>query len=175
MVEVGEVLNGKITGLTKFGAFVSLGNDKVGMVHISEVSNQFVKDIADFLEKGQEISVKVIGIDDAGKISLSIKQVEGNDLQPRNGDSKDAEEQNHKDKDFSKEKSYSKDFKERKPRPQPNVWQGQKKETKPASEMTFEEMMAKFKVDSDSKMADYKHATESKHGGYNRRGGNKHH
>ncbi len=159
-LEVGEIVKGKVSGLTKFGAFVNLEKEKVGLVHISEVSNRFVKDIADFLEKGQEVTVKIIGIDPAGKISLSLKQVEGNDalleanMHRHTGEGDNAE-------------------RERKPRPKPNVWQGQKKESKPASEMTFEEMMAKFKVDSDSKMADYKHATESKHGGYSRRGGNK--
>ena len=51
---VGEILEGRVTGLTKFGAFVSLPEDKVGMVHISEVSTTYVKDIGDFLEKGNE-------------------------------------------------------------------------------------------------------------------------
>ncbi len=161
-LEVGAIVKGKVTGLTKFGAFVNLEDDKVGLVHISEVSNHFVKDIADFLEKGQEVNVKVIGIDNAGKISLSLKQVEGNqELMDAKEHQSSAKGEGHTEQ------------RERKPRPKPNVWQGQKKETKPASEMTFEEMMAKFKVDSDSKMADYKHATESKHGGYSRRGGNK--
>lgn len=167
-LEIGEVIKGKVTGLTKFGAFVDLGDHQVGMVHISEVSNQFVKDISDFLEKGQEVMVKLIAVDEAGKISLSIKQVEGYSLEPK----KPQENGTSAEEGEGGEKPYQK---ERKPRPQPNVWQGQKKETKPASEMTFEEMMAKFKQDSDSKMADYKHATEFKHGGYNRRGGNKKH
>lgn len=166
--EIGEVLKGKVTGLTKFGAFVDLGDNKVGMVHISEVSNRFVKDIADFLEKGQEVQVKIISVDEAGKISLSIKQVEGFVLEPKNP----PEKNDGTEEDRGEKPPYQK---ERRSRPQPNVWQGQKKETKPASEMTFEEMMAKFKQDSDSKMADYKHATEFKHGGYNRRGGNKKH
>ena len=60
---VGEILEGRVTGLTKFGAFVSLPEDKVGMVHISEVSTTYVKDIGDFLEKGQTVKVKILNID----------------------------------------------------------------------------------------------------------------
>ena len=73
-LEIGEIVEGKVTGLTNFGAFVELPENRVGMVHISEVSNQYVKEISDFLEKGQTIKVKILNIDSAGKISLSIKQ-----------------------------------------------------------------------------------------------------
>ena len=74
----GEIVEGKVTGLTKFGAFVSLPEEKVGMIHISEVSTTYVKDIGEFLEKGQTVKVKVLNIDENGKISLSLKQVPEN-------------------------------------------------------------------------------------------------
>lgn len=71
---VGAVLEGKVTGITKFGAFVSLPEGKSGMVHISEVANSYVNDIKDFLSDGQQIKVKVIKIDKEGRINLSIKK-----------------------------------------------------------------------------------------------------
>ncbi len=72
--EVGTILEGKVTGITKFGAFVELPGGKTGMVHISEVAPTFVKEIRDFLTENQTVKVKVLRIGDDGKISLSIKQ-----------------------------------------------------------------------------------------------------
>ena len=62
MVEVGQILDGKVTTLTDFGAFVALENGESGMVHISEVADTFVKNIGEFLSEGQEVKVKVIEI-----------------------------------------------------------------------------------------------------------------
>ena len=71
---VGSVLEGKVTGITKFGAFVSLPENKSGLVHISEIAYSYVNDVKDFLKEGQEVKVKVIGIDENGRINLSIKK-----------------------------------------------------------------------------------------------------
>ncbi len=73
---VGEIFEGKVTGITKFGAFVSLPENKSGMVHISEVANTFVDDIKNFLTEGQEVRVKIMAIDEQGRINLSIKKVQ---------------------------------------------------------------------------------------------------
>ena len=73
-MEVGAVLDGKVTGITNFGAFVSLPGGRSGLVHISEVADTFVRDVHDFLTEQQEVKVKVISISPEGKISLSIKQ-----------------------------------------------------------------------------------------------------
>ena len=73
-VEIGTILEGKITGITNFGAFVELPDKTTGMVHISEVSDQYVSDIHDHLAEGQLVRTKVIGIDSSGKISLSVKR-----------------------------------------------------------------------------------------------------
>ena len=67
---VGSVLEGKVTGITKFGAFVSLPEGKSGLVHISEIAYSYVNDVKDHLKEGQEVKVKVIEIDYRGKISL---------------------------------------------------------------------------------------------------------
>lgn len=72
---VGSVLEGKVTGITKFGAFVSLPEGKSGLVHISEIAYSYVNDVKDHLKEGQEVKVKVIGIDQANRINLSIKKV----------------------------------------------------------------------------------------------------
>lgn len=148
MLEIGTVVDGKVTGLTAFGAFVSLPDGTSGMVHISEVSSSYVEDIKDFLKEGQEVKVKIIGVNDQGKISLSIKKAMPED---RSNSGKD---------------------RRRAPRPKrqktPNVWQGQQKQS--TEGMSFEDMMARFKQVSDEKMSDLKRTGEAKHGGYSRRG-----
>ena len=72
---VGEVVEGKVKSITNFGAFVSLPENKTGMVHISEVANAYVSDIRQHLTEGQDVKVMVIGTDN-GKINLSIKRLE---------------------------------------------------------------------------------------------------
>ncbi|MBM6927469.1 S1 RNA-binding domain-containing protein [Pseudoflavonifractor phocaeensis] len=71
---VGTIVEGKVTGITKFGAFVSLPEGKSGLVHISEIAYSYVNDVKDHLKEGQEVKVKVIGIDENGRINLSIKK-----------------------------------------------------------------------------------------------------
>ena len=71
---VGSIVEGKVTGITKFGAFVTLPNGKSGLVHISEIANTYVSDVHDHLTQGQTVNVKILSMDDAGKISLSIKK-----------------------------------------------------------------------------------------------------
>ncbi|MFW6238288.1 MAG: S1 RNA-binding domain-containing protein [Halanaerobiales bacterium] len=75
-IEVGSTVEGKVTGITNFGAFVELPGGNTGLVHISEVANTYVKDITNYLQEDEEVKVKVINIDDDGKIGLSIKQLE---------------------------------------------------------------------------------------------------
>ena len=73
---VGSVIEGKVTGITKFGAFVSLPEGKSGLVHISEIAYTYVNDVKDYLQEGQDVKVKVIGIDENGRINLSIKKAQ---------------------------------------------------------------------------------------------------
>ncbi|NLC76255.1 MAG: S1 RNA-binding domain-containing protein [Clostridia bacterium] len=73
-IAVGSILEGKVTGITKFGAFVELPGGVTGLVHISEVADAYVKDVKDYLKEQEQVQVKVINIDDKGKIGLSIKQ-----------------------------------------------------------------------------------------------------
>ena len=75
-LSTGVLLDGKVKSITKFGAFVSLEGNRTGLVHISEVSSHYVNDIREHLSEGQNVRVKVIGIDETGKISLSIRQAQ---------------------------------------------------------------------------------------------------
>jgi len=73
-IAVGGIIEGVVTGITSFGAFVQLPGGAVGLVHISEVADSYVKDVKDFLKENDRVKVKVINIDEKGKIGLSIKQ-----------------------------------------------------------------------------------------------------
>ena len=73
-IEVGSILEGVVTGITNFGAFVGLADGQTGLVHISEVAEAYVKDVNEFLKIGDKIKVKVVAVDPKGKIGLSIKR-----------------------------------------------------------------------------------------------------
>ena len=72
----GEIVDGKITGLTPFGAFVDIGGGKTGLIHISEAASRFVKDIHDVFSEGNSVKVKILSVGEDGKIALSAKQAE---------------------------------------------------------------------------------------------------
>ena len=141
-IEVGAILEGKVTSITKFGAFVELPENKTGMVHISEVSTGFVKEITDYLQENQIVKVKVIEIDQNGRINLSIKRL------------LDQPQQSSR----------------RAPARRGNVGWQPKQVVQP---VTFEEMMSKFKADSDDKMSSLRRSVESKRGsGHTGKSGN---
>lgn len=73
-IEIGSVVEGTITGVSNFGAFVDLGEGKVGLVHISQISHSYVKDINEFVKIGDKVKVKVVAQNQQGKYDLSIKQ-----------------------------------------------------------------------------------------------------
>ncbi|MTD32173.1 S1 domain-containing RNA-binding protein [Planomicrobium sp. YIM 101495] len=73
-IEVGSKLEGKVTGITNFGAFVQLPSGQTGLVHISEVADNYVKDINDHLKVGEMVEVKVMNVEADGKIGLSIRK-----------------------------------------------------------------------------------------------------
>ena len=91
-MEAGNIVEGKITRITNFGAFVDLGEGKVGMIHISEVADVYVNDVHDFLSEGDIVQVKIVNID-GNKIALSLKQAkarppepDGQSFRPRRSD-----------------------------------------------------------------------------------------
>lgn len=132
-LEVGNIVEGKVTGITKFGAFVELPGGKTGMVHISEVASTYVKEISDHLALNQEVKVKILGINE-GKISLSIKKCQ-----------EPAEQAPAPFKRQGPPREY---------RPKDRGWQPKK--TQPMENMSFEDMLSKFKQTSDDKMSDLK-------------------
>ncbi len=75
-LEVGSIVEGKITGITKFGCFVALPEGKSGLVHISEVANTYVSEVSEHVQVGQEVKVKILNMSEDGKINLSIKKAE---------------------------------------------------------------------------------------------------
>lgn len=151
-IEEGAIVSGKVTGLTDFGAFVEIEDGKTGMIHISEVAANYVKDIKEHLTVGQEVKAKVISVSPEGKISLSIRRITAE--QP-------------------KEQRPQRPQKPRGEKRNPPVWNGQKSNAPAEGEkQSFEDMMARFKQVSDEKMTDLKRASDSKRGsgGYSRRG-----
>ncbi len=159
-VEIGKIYEGTVKNITKYGAFINIQNlddpHLMGMVHISEISRQYVNEIRDFLTEGQQVRVKCIGITPEGKISLSMKQVEGGDSKedvprrehrlPRgaNGAEQDTRGQGARPRRGNKLNSY-----EPKRRQEP-------------TEMTFEDMLSQFKQNSEERMCDIKRNTERK-------------
>ena len=159
-IEQGSVVKGKVTGLTDFGAFVEIEGGKTGMVHISEVSTTYVKDIKDHLQIDQEISAMVISVSPEGKIALSIKKLAApqEQQQPRRPRQNNGERFERKPQASATKK------------PATNVVDHVVQET--SGNQSFEDMMAKFKQISDEKMTDLKRSSDSKRsGGYSRRGG----
>jgi S1 RNA binding domain protein len=74
LLEVDKIVEGRVSGITNFGAFVQLPGGKTGLVHISEIAEEYVKDINAHLKENQSVKVKILSVDNDGKISLSIKR-----------------------------------------------------------------------------------------------------
>lgn len=160
-LETGSVMEGKVTGITNFGAFVELENGQTGMVHISEVAPTFVTDIHQHLTDGQTVKVKVLNIGEDGKISLSIKKALPPQERPAGGN-------NARRSDAPRRPRTPRAPVVSPGRPGSFEWQAASTGT------TFEDMMTHFKQTSDEKISDLKRASEGKHGGgYSRRGGNR--
>ncbi len=138
-LEVGNIEEGKVTGITKFGVFVEFEGGKTGMVHISEISTTYVKEIKDHVTLGQTVKVKVLGITDDGKVSLSIKKTLPMPPKPAGVQSG----------------GYNRGSFDYAPR-----------KTEPA---TFEDMMSRFKQQSDEKMGELKRSIDSKRGSSSKR------
>ncbi len=141
-LEIGKIYDGKVKAITNYGAFVEVpvedGRPITGMVHISEVANAYVTDIREFLTEEQEVKVKVLQINEQGKISMSIKKA------------------------LPEEKPAQKPRSRRPERDKGIVWEP--KPQKPQSEMTFEDMMSRFKQNSEERMCDIKRNTDRKNG-----------
>ena len=145
-IEVGNVFEGRVTGVKPFGAFVALPEGRVGMVHISEVSNEFVQDIAAVLHDGDTVKVQVINV-------APRQPREGRGPRPgapRDGGRSSAPRGTGRPP--------------RQPRDAaPRVWQP--KAPARSDNLSFEDMMSRFKSQSEEKMADLDHETNNRRGG----------
>lgn len=149
-LEVGNIYEGKVTGITKFGAFVELEPGTTGMVHISEVANSFVNEIKDHLNEGQTVKVRVLSIGENGKISLSIKKaVDNPPPQRRDNGGKRPFNNNGRGGDRK-----------------PAVQQEKAPQT---PEAAFEDMINRFKQSSEERMSDIKKNVDNKRRSQSRR------
>ena len=140
-IELGSIVEGKVTGVTKFGAFVSLPEGKSGLVHISEIANTYVSEVSEFVQVGQEVKVKVLSINEAGKINLSMKKAEEQPQKPA-------------------AKPYVPKAQPPRPAQAPDV---QRTAANPPSDnQDFEDRLKKFMQESDSRIADNRRYSEHK-------------
>ena len=151
LLEVGSIVEGKVTGITKFGAFVALPGGKSGMVHISEVANAYVSDIHDHLSDGQTVKVKVISITPEGKINLSIKKAEE---QPQQQDRRQ----------FSDRRAPRRDD-----RPQPGRFNSQPQQDRRPADVSFEDKLKQFMQEADSKMSGSRYYEQQRKGSRRRK------
>lgn len=172
-IEVGNVFEGRVTGVKPFGAFVALPEGRVGMVHISEVSNEFVQDIHTVLHDGDEVKVQVINIAPDGKIALSIKRLlppvprqprEGRGAGgPRPGGFRGPQEGGRSGGARSTARAPREGGRGPAREAAPRVWQP--KAPARSDNLSFEDMMSRFKSQSEEKMADLDHETNNRRGG----------
>lgn len=171
-IEVGNVFEGRVTGVKPFGAFVALPEGRVGMVHISEVSNEFVQDINTVLHDGDAVKVQVINIAPDGKIALSIKRLlppvprqprEGRPAGPRPGGFRNGQEGGRSGGARGAGRAPREGGRGPAREAAPRVWQP--KAPARSDNLSFEDMMSRFKSQSEEKMADLDHETNNRRGG----------
>ncbi|PGT90943.1 MULTISPECIES: S1 domain-containing RNA-binding protein [Bacillaceae] len=150
-IEVGSKLQGKVTGITNFGAFVELPGGSTGLVHISEVADNYVKDINDHLKVGDEVTVKVINVENDGKIGLSIKKAIDRPDRPERPERPQRQE---RPRNSDRPRSRGNDFR-----------------NNSNNKENFEQKMNRFLKDSEDRLASLKRNTESKRGGRGARRG----
>ncbi len=168
-IEVGNVFEGRVTGVKPFGAFVALPEGRVGMVHISEVSNEYVQDINTVLHDGDTVKVQVIQVAPDGKIALSIKRLlprpARTDRGPRPGGPRSGAPREGGHFGGSRGGGRPPRVGGRGPAREaaPRVWQP--KAPVRSDNLSFEDMMSRFKSQSEEKMADLDHETNNRRGG----------
>ena len=146
--QVGNILEGKVTTITKFGAFVALEGGKSGLVHISEIANTLVNDVHDFLQEGQTVKVLVLSTEN-GKINLSVKKALPPQERPAPRGPRPAGSNG--------------------PRPTGGGAPRPQQPLPPSGDQTFEDKLKQFLSSSEGKMADLNRSIDGKRGGGRRR------
>ena len=144
----GQILEGKVKTITKFGAFVSLPEGRSGLVHISEIAYSYVNEVRDFLTEGQEVKVQVLEIDDAGRINLSIKRA-----QPRPQQARPQQQGRPQSRPAQK------------PAPRRDPVPAMGEVLPPSGDRSFEDKLKAFMSEADSKLSgirQYEHRTKSR-------------
>ncbi|MCD7837415.1 MAG: S1 RNA-binding domain-containing protein [Clostridiales bacterium] len=151
-LEIGAILDGKVTGITKFGAFVALPGGRSGLVHISEVAYSYVNDVNEFLTIGQEVKVKIIGMEGDNRINLSIKQtLPPPPRQPRPANRGNARGGEGRSNGNDYHRNRNNQSGER-PNNGGNRDRNQRK-TGPKEPQTFEDMMKQYMSESETKLS----------------------
>jgi len=163
-LEVGTIAEGIVSGITNFGAFISLPGNVVGLVHISEVADAYVKDIKDYLKEQDKVMVKVINIDPKGKIGLSIKQAKSS----APGESAAAAPSVRRDRPPARPATPA-GGRTMSPPPRSAGFSSPRSAgfSPPRSAVpeTFEEKLSKFIKESDQKQQEFRRSTDAKRGG----------
>ncbi|WP_199623998.1 S1 domain-containing RNA-binding protein [Paenibacillus alkalitolerans] len=146
-IEVGAKLEGKVTGITHFGAFVELDGGVTGLVHISEIADSYVKDVKDHLKLEDVVTVKVINVDNDGKIGLSIKKAV--DKPPEAPRTTEFRRDGNRD-----------GFRDR-----GGFGKGGDRRHGSGNKVSFEDKMSRFLRDSEERISSLKKNTEGKRGG----------
>ena len=155
---VGEIVEGKVTGITKFGAFVSLPGGKTGMVHISEVAHAYVSDINEHLAIGQEVKAKIIAMEN-GKINLSIKQTIEAPARQERGRNNDRRSGQRNAGDRNGDRSDRGGERPQRSGDRPRSAgtdqrrSAQQRSSGPKEPQSFDDMLKQFMADSDSKIS----------------------
>ncbi|MEG1686791.1 MAG: S1 RNA-binding domain-containing protein [Angelakisella sp.] len=153
-VAVGNIVEGKVAKITNYGAFIDLEGGGTGMVHISEIANSYVKDINDHITVGETVTVKVIGINEQNKVSLSIKEMqpapEQSSFRPQQGGDRNAMSRPPLPRQSGPRSSAPRSF--------------NKPAAVPSTGDPFEDMMNRFKKTSDDKLSDLKKVMDPRKG-----------
>ena len=153
--QVGSILEGKVTSITKFGAFVALDGGRSGLVHISEIANSFVNDVHDFLQEGQTVKVLVLSTEN-GKINLSIKKALPQQERPAPRGPRPG--QQHTASAAPRPAQQPRSYARAPLQPLP-----------PSGDQSFEDKLKQFLSSSEGKMADLNRSIDGKRGGGRRR------
>ncbi|GAA0353551.1 S1 domain-containing RNA-binding protein [Bacillus horti] len=163
-IEVGSKLEGKVTGITHFGAFVELPDGVTGLVHISEIADNYVKDVNEFLKVNDMVTIKVINIEKDGKIGLSIKQAQDRPVESKKPTHQGSE---RRTEHRGSERRFEARGSDRRGDSRGSDRRGGDSRRK----VGFEDIMSKFLKDSEDRLTSLKRNTESKRGGRGARKG----
>ena len=149
--EVGSLVEGRVVDIVKFGAFVKIRGGKTGLVHISQISDKFVREVSDYMAVGARVVAKIISVDDKGRVQLSIKDVSPEELEKFE---KELEAQGGRD--HAQDREFEPEREEQPYRRQQHHYAG---------DDSFEAKLKRFMRQSEDRLIDLKRNTENKRGG----------